>query len=145
MHPYRSRKKIYNYTNTMRTVNDTRWIYKFMQLITGMRYFWISLRGTCFNNKKYSVLMKLRLLIGGHIRIGRRLHVNQPLYRRSVLAVAAWINGEPISIYYKAALGSPLLNTTTARPRFSAYIITKLYATHWCIQQWCYRHLWHIL
>ena len=31
------------------------------------------------NNKKYYVFMKIRLLIGRHIRIGRRLHVNQPL------------------------------------------------------------------
>ena len=50
--------------------------------------------------------MKLRLLIGGHIHIGRRLHVNQPLYRRSVLAVAAWNNGETVSIYYKKQLSA---------------------------------------
>ena len=31
------------------------------------------------NNKNYYIFMKIRPLIGRRIRIGRRLHVNQPL------------------------------------------------------------------
>ena len=61
--------------------------YQFMQhkrqLITKMRYFCISLTSTCFkikiNNKKYYVVMKITPLSGRRFRIGRRLHVNQPL------------------------------------------------------------------
>ena len=32
------------------------------------------------NNKKYYVVMKIKPLIGRHIRIGCRIHVNQPQY-----------------------------------------------------------------
>ena len=34
------------------------------------------------DNNKYSVFLKIRPLIGRRIRIGRRLHVNQPLVLR---------------------------------------------------------------
>ena len=86
--------KFYNHTNTMRTCTDTMRTANDTpripvpaqhkrQLITGLRYFCISLNSTCFkikiNNKKYYVFMKITPLIGRRIRFGRGLHVNQPL------------------------------------------------------------------
>ena len=62
--------------------------YQFMQhkgqLITGMRSFFNSLNSTCFKILKIAInilfFMKIRPLIGRRIRIGRRLHMNQPLH-----------------------------------------------------------------
>ena len=53
------------------------------QLITRLRYFCISLNSTCFKIKiitrNIMFFMKVIPLIGRRFRIGRRLHVNQPL------------------------------------------------------------------
>ena len=85
--------KIYSYTNamrtctcTMRTANDTPRIPVHAAQKT------VDSRAEVFlhqskqhmfqnqnNNKKYCVSMKITPLIGRCIRIGRRLHVNQPL------------------------------------------------------------------
>ena len=47
------------------------------QLITGLGYFCMSLNSTCFKIK--IITKNVRPLIGRLIRIGGRLHVNQPL------------------------------------------------------------------
>ena len=68
----------------------------------------------------------------------RRFHMHQQrdcdfrlYYKKNfVLAGATCINGETaiFGIYYKEALCSPLKHISTARPRFSVYIIKKLSA-----------------
>ena len=63
------------------TLQEYQLMHHTRQLITGLMYFGTSLNSTFFKKektKKYYVFMKMGPLIGRHICIGRRLHVNQP-------------------------------------------------------------------
>ena len=79
----------------MRNANDPQ-EYQFVQhkrqLIPWLRYFYISLNSTCFKIKiitRNIVFMKITPQIGRCIRIGRRLHVNQPLQGRIARAFSS--------------------------------------------------------
>ena len=89
LQPYEYDANVYGYdANCEWTPQEYQSMQHKRQLITELGYFCISLNSTCFkikiiitiknNNKKYYVLMKVRSLIRHRIRIGRRLHVNQP-------------------------------------------------------------------
>ena len=90
---------VYGYGWELRmTLQEYQFMQHKRQLIIGLRYFGISLNSAFFkikkNNKKYYVFMKIKLLIGRRIRIGRRLHVKQPLQLRECeweMSVARWV------------------------------------------------------
>ena len=59
------------------------------------------------------------------------------LYRSSMLATDVYSDGDTaIFVMYYKALYSPLLHASTARPRFSVYMVKKLYICRCCMHQW---------